>query len=676
MNMSRKNFLRWSAITTGGIVFGTALPACGGGGGGGSNATAAAMPTATPTAIAAATAPTQAQAPAQPATGPVTIAASLAASRVTGVAPLYVNFDATGTTHYQSTNPTHELFYSWIFGDTGAGNWANGVQSAGLISKNAAFGPITGHVFETPGTYTVNLIVMDGVNMVSKNVTITVQDPNVVYAGANTICISSSGNFTGAPAGSVQYTAPSSDMLGPFNTYKASNKRLLFCKSDTWTCTNLLVFTNLSSMTVGGFGSGGASATFGSGTMVSVTPSAINDALFSCNAGNSDIRICNFKIAANSNTSAVSLNNSISQAMLYKVEIRGGSQGFNAYPGDSGTNNVFDQSCYYECLVDNLYGTPFIDSIPSLHGGIGAFVGLVRGGVMGCYFDSCNHGEQTLRIPFIDRGHINNNYIARPNQTKNALKIHSFAYNEVALYSEKFMVSGNVIDLRSGYSWNGTTVTEVGDCSMVIGNGGTSGNERVRNGIVENNYTYGCRSQPKTLAFGSFNCPNMTIRNNIADFLLGASPSAFVTTYGYTTSVFAYVTTSTPDPTIGVRIYNNSLYCNVQDATSPMVWISNANTSQVIVKNNLSYQPYIGYWADKIVYVDSGATVAAYTASNNTTNQTNNPNFVATPPISLTDWRPNTGSYAINTGTNVPVYRDFNQATRIGSSYDMGAVLP
>lgn len=662
MNMTRKNFLRWSAITTGGLVFGTALPACGGGGGGGGGTSSTSSATAT---IASA---------------PPAFTASLAASRLSGVAPLYVNFDATGTTHPQIANPTHDLFYSWIFGDTGAGNWANGVQSAGLTSKNAAFGPVTGHVFETPGTYVVTLIVMDGVDTKTKIVNITVQDPDVVYAGANTICISNTGNFAGAPSGAVQYTALSTDMLSSFNTYKGNNKRLLFRKSDTWTCTGQLLSTNLTGMTIGGFGAGGAAATFGSGTMVSVTPSAIGGSLFCFNAGNSDIRICNFKIAANPTTACGGLNNTITQMLFYKVEVRGCSQGFNAYPGGGGTNNVFDQHCMYECLVDDLYGTPFIDATPNLSGGIGAFIGLVRGGVMGCYFDSCNHGEQTLRIPYIDRGHINNNYLARPNQTKNALKIHSFAYNEVALHSEKFVVSCNVIDLRGGYSYNGTTITAVGDCSMVIGNGGSSGNERVRNGIVENNFTHGCKDQPKNLVFASINCPNMTVRNNIADFSLGDRTSSYLGTYAYNTLNMVTTATSTPEKTVGVRVYNNTLYSNLFNAEVANFVRINSAVDDVIVKNNLWHLPFHNSLnGNKTAVYNTGNLGTNVVKSNNTDNVATaviSPDFTATPPVALSDWKPNTGSYAINTGTSVPVYRDFNQSTRIGSAYDMGAMMP
>lgn len=773
MNMTRKNFLRWSAFSVGGVVLGTALPACGGGGGGG-GASAATVPTglATPTAVAqtpTAVAAAPAAAPAVPG-----FTAGLAASRISGVAPLYVNFDATGTTHPQSTNPTHELFYSWMFGDSGAGSWANGVQSAGLTSKNAAFGPVSGHVFETPGTYVVNLIVMDGVNTTTKSVSITVQDPNVVYGGANTICISHSGNFAGAPAGAQMVnTAGNADIFAAFQAYKASNKRLLFCKGDAWTCTGQLAFSNLSNLIIDGYGTGVArSAKFGatSDTLISVTPSALNGSLTVVNLNTSDIKICNLKITAPPTTFAGAVNETVAGLLYYKIEIFGCAQGFNAYMNVVSNKKIMDQLCLYECLVDDLYGsagfnpntvsaagasgspgvftvtghpfkvgykvrltgtppTPLIsdtdyyisatnhtantfslsaawapDTPLALSGngtctvteyqsggGVAAFVSMVRGGVMGCYFDNCNHGEQTLRIPYVDRGHINNNYIARPNQTKNVVKIHSFIYDAAnTTWSEKFVMTANVMDLRGGYSYDLTAtppITRVGDCSIVIGSGGNGGigGEWVRNGIVQNNFTYSGTENPKdSRGFIGIGCPNITVRNNIADFSVGDRTTAHSCPYPYTGMYFASVATSTADQTVGVRIYNNTMYSNLANAEfANFVLIQASGTGlpvvdQVSIKNNLWYLPYHTN-ANRTAYRNSGGAGTNIVATNNTDDgQTAlvSPNFTVTPPVALADWKPKAGSYAIGSGATVPVLSDFNQAPRITGANHMGAVLP
>ena len=114
------------------------------------------------------------------AAGPAThggpIALSLVASRVSGVAPLTVFFDATGTTAAGTPRPFHDLEYRWDFGDAGKGRWSTGSTTG---DRNLATGPVAAHVFETPGTYTVNLTA----NAAKSSRVITVQDPDMVFSG-------------------------------------------------------------------------------------------------------------------------------------------------------------------------------------------------------------------------------------------------------------------------------------------------------------------------------------------------------------------------------------------------------------------------------------------------------------------------------------------------------------
>lgn len=706
------------------------------------------------------------------------ITASMSPSRTTGVAPLYVNFDMTGTTSTDSTNPTHECFFATDFGDSGAGTWANGVQSAGLTSKNAGYGPVTGHVYETPGTYHPSMTVLDGNgNLVTKTGTVVVDDPDVVYAGTNTICISHSGNFTGAPSGAELYPTPggSTDMYAAWIAKKASNKRILFCKADAWTTSATIDANGLSNMIVGGYGTGVAH-TFSPGTtMVSVTPDVGYFRTFQ-GGGGTDIRFCEFRITGTAiNDGCGSTSATGTQITWYKCEVRGATESFANYPS-LGLNSLYkhEQSCFYECLSDDLYGyagqnppsfasasaaigTPGIFTAAahnfnrfnkvrlfgtapaglslatdyyisgtnltantfslsatrwpdtplaitgtgtctvtaiSLSGGMAGFIALTNGGIMGCYFDNGNHGEQTLRIPYVNSSHISNNYIARPNQTKNVLKMHPRGYtNTVGVstgYSEKIVVSGNEFDLRGGYSYNvaipnnGQTATAVGDGSIIAGygNSGEGADERMRNVIVENNITYASLGHTKnTRSFISAQCPNFTVRNNIADFSLTTPTSTDI----YTHLHFAGVGTgNATEPTVGVYIYNNTMYSNMDNAeTAYFVRISNATSpypDQTTIKNNIWYVPNHPN-ANRTVVYNPGSVGTNITTSNNTdvvagSGALTSPNFVATPPVALTDWRPNTGSYAIDAGATVPVLRDFNNASRYGGTYDLGAVLP
>lgn len=689
---------------------------------------------------------------------------NISPSRTTGIAPLYVNFDMTGTTKVGEPNPTHNLNYEVNFGDSGAGNWAKGVQSAGLVSKNIGRGPVTGHVYETPGTYVVSGVASDATNADTKTGIITVLDPEVMFNApyGDTVCLTTSGTSAGAPAGSTVYTV-GSDMKTAVDNYKASNRRLLFCKGDAWTCSAMITLSNMSNFTIDGYGAGGVAAAFGRPTtMVSVTPGVMKttggaDSLFLVSSGNTDIKVCNLRINANPTVQPSSSTSSVNGLLYYKVEIRGHAWGWNVNSSSGNTPVIPRQVCFYECLTDQVYGDPFINpqsatvsfasgtpgvitwvghhglharevvftgAVPpeltsgtyyrvhsatrtantfqvttdiqgagtpiafstsgtctgtfrSLGGGVSVYAALNQGGIMGCHLDNCNNGEQTMRIPFINSGHINNNYIARPNQSKNILKIHSVTHAYFPVWSEKFVVGANVFDSRGGYSYDLTAtppVTETGDCSIVVGSGGNGsiGGEWVRNGILENNYTYGCRGNPKSnLSFAGVNCPNMTVRNNIGDFAVGDGISPYSTPYIYTSVYMVGMTAGPIEPTSGVRVYNNTLYSNLTNPSSCQ-FTRGFTADAVEVKNNVWYLPNRVEDFQYGVFYDGGSNTGL-DATNNTTSHLTNPNFAAMPPVALTDWRPTSG-YAISGGATIPVTRDFNNAARTVAS--LGAVKP
>jgi len=115
-------------------------------------------------------------------------AGSLQVTRTSCTAPCAVLFDATAMGDFRAT-------YSFDFGDPNAGTW----PVSGKSKNSEVGGPIAAHVFNTPAVYTPK------VNGVA--VTITVADPNVVYAGAKTICVSAAKDYAGCPTGAAQQTA-------------------------------------------------------------------------------------------------------------------------------------------------------------------------------------------------------------------------------------------------------------------------------------------------------------------------------------------------------------------------------------------------------------------------------------------------------------------------------------
>jgi len=145
----------------------------------------------------------------------------IVAPRTTATAPVGLTFDATGTTHAGVPNPFRELSYFWWYDD----------PTAHVQFTRSAFG---GHSFTKPGTYTVTLgVVGPGGTCTVSTQEVTIEDPDVKFAGTNTICVSPTGTFTGAPAGCLQVTA--SDWKTVHDTHFTQGKRLLLALGETFT---------------------------------------------------------------------------------------------------------------------------------------------------------------------------------------------------------------------------------------------------------------------------------------------------------------------------------------------------------------------------------------------------------------------------------------------------------
>ena len=151
----------------------------------------------------------------------------------------------------------HDLYYYWDTGDQGTWTAPENVL-APWRSKKSAYGPFIRHMYTEPGTYTVGVTVVEPATglIASTTMEVVVEDPDAIFAGANTICVStdSADTFVGAPAGSQQFTdfAAAQTALDDLT----SPGRLLFKRGQTidhaWTMAN--VSTDVS------FGAWGAGA--------------------------------------------------------------------------------------------------------------------------------------------------------------------------------------------------------------------------------------------------------------------------------------------------------------------------------------------------------------------------------------------------------------------------------
>ena len=174
--------------------------------------------------------------------------AQMTASRASGPAPLAVLFDATDTTHSDSSLDTYrQLGYYFDFDDPESGNWA----TSGL-SKNREIGaPLAAHVFDRPGVYRVGVRAQDAQGRWSDAwQTITVTDPDNVFSGTNTVVISRGSDFTGAPAGAQRIANATS-----WPAFE-SGKRYLLKAGDNFSSLGQIFLRDVSDFQIGSFGSG------------------------------------------------------------------------------------------------------------------------------------------------------------------------------------------------------------------------------------------------------------------------------------------------------------------------------------------------------------------------------------------------------------------------------------
>ncbi|MFP8833719.1 PKD domain-containing protein [Hydrogenophaga sp. XSHU_21] len=171
--------------------------------------------------------------------------AQLEASRLSGPAPLAVQFDASATSStLSSQHPFHHVRYSFNFGDDRGLTWPH----SGRPRNVQTGGPIAAYVYDLPGTYRVQVRAIDASgNSSERTVTVEVQDPNVVYMGSRTVCVSTAANFTGCPAGASQIA-----MLPNAASY--SDRRVLLRRGETFG--NIEIPHGSQNVQVGAFGAG------------------------------------------------------------------------------------------------------------------------------------------------------------------------------------------------------------------------------------------------------------------------------------------------------------------------------------------------------------------------------------------------------------------------------------
>lgn len=644
------------------------------------------------------------------------------------VAPCAVVFDATGTTKTGETEPLENLLYSWDFGDTAKDSeyWEYGARP-GTQSKNRDLGYIAGHVYDVPGEYTITLTVLgaDGsINTATQ--TITVTDPDVIFAGDKTICFSNDADFTGAPTGSVQVTTSTLDDV---TTRAAAGKRYLFKRGHTFDrAVNTTMFSNLSNVQFGSFGTGNlpklrATAAGASCLYVFGNNGIVNNYQFY------DLEFVNVPLTTDITavrvvmpTSLKTITSPYGLMTFYRIKttkIR--------LPGLSGNCNAV-----VECYGDVL-GTG---------GAVGMFGSDVHDSMwLGNYCNNHNTAEHTSRIQGGQRNVLAHNHYANPAATKHNLTIRgsaastggevipTFAINTQYTYGNLVQpitpngfiyivsfISGNRTTGESEPTWpttigdevvsgNVTFKCEYVDTTATTGNAtpayyvskhyvvrdnyfdttgitgaisyivaihpqGTSNYEPISDILFEGNAYSAKNNLAATFTTGLYiNASRIIVRNNLFNLTLLTE----ATDYGI--DIANSNSSGMPNST-GVHVYNNSFYIGNTFATNKelrAVNQSDALALGLIVKNNIFYVRDASPAVVKMVLDSSTDAVIA----NNSTDlqaKTVNP-FITTNPSSIADFKLASNSYARSAGVNVDSsFLDFYGTAINRQSVDMGAI--
>ncbi|MEO1274609.1 MAG: hypothetical protein AAFV96_04200 [Pseudomonadota bacterium] len=132
------------------------------------------------------------QPPATPEASPIRL--RIKASRRAGIAPFGVIFEVETA---RDDDLLHGEFV-WDFGERYDFETMPGDKRPAR-SAGASRGPAAAHVFVTPGTHTVRLIMLRDGEAATAEMTVVVRDANEHFDGQHTVAVSAEGDFAGAP---------------------------------------------------------------------------------------------------------------------------------------------------------------------------------------------------------------------------------------------------------------------------------------------------------------------------------------------------------------------------------------------------------------------------------------------------------------------------------------------
>lgn len=564
-------------------------------------------------------------------------------SRIQGVAPLLVHFEAT----YNPDQFHHSLF-KWNFGDEAAPLWGTDLKS-----QNMADGPITAHVFENPGTYEVTLSQknMNGTTFLD-TIDITVLDPDAVFESPLTVCVNpaNDNDFTGAPSGSAHI---STDSLQTITSFAMAGNRILFKRGGVWSISSTLNWPqNSGPVVIGAYGTG-----------INPDPMGIceNNPEIIVNGGNflpMDFKQ-NWTIMDITLRDPSKQNGSFGGAesfhhwLFFRMKVDGfdvpiGWSTWNDPVGNTHVDHMGIISCVFENAAVNV-----------------GYIGSERLMVMGSIFRNASESH-VLRVWQCYKGILSHNQISgsslNTNTGRHALKFHGPSETQIAT------TEWSHLNKRTQYSIISDNVFGTsGPWPVMVAPQDDWSDERLSHIIFERNQYFSDFGNSSTLSLQpsvifSFNGSNLTVRNNIID---ASSQGA------YFTGILVKKNTVVPVPE-NVEIYHNTIYKYADP--NGQIWYGIAvldTCGAITIRNNLVEFPYVcaGHFS---VYNLSPNTEYTNNVLNSTITFEDPDN---TDPLQRSFRLHQNSISAIDMGYVVPsVHLDFDGNSRpLGNGYDIGA---
>lgn len=596
----------------------------------------------------------------QPAHAQVTVSNSptqIVVSRTSGVAPLLVFFDTiTASDDNTASQAFHQLEYRWIFGDTESA-WQRGAR-AGSSSRNTTAGPLAAHVYERPGNYVATVKIFDGNNMVVRQVSISVSDPNSVFSGSNTVCFSTGARgFSGCPAGARQVTT--SDFAAAINGNKAPNRRLLFRRGETFRSGSTAIIDVNGPGIVGAFGP--------SADPLPVLQSTANTTTIQMSnyrtPGIRDWRLMDLQLVGSKGTASygVGFVGGINQVTLLRLSTQQqrlaviaemkGLDSLNSGGGSNSGHKIWDQIGIVDSTISSIN-----HSSSDAGKGYGVYLCGERVFFAGNWIDNVGTASADVshvtRFPYLGKAVISNNTLMRPGPTEHVIKLHGppwtgrgVAYNGIGRgYTRWVEIADNKL-VGANNAW-----------AVAVGPQNSSYDERVRDVVFERNWLVaGPGLQVGLIAWASA----VTSRGNIFDLSAGANSQAGI---GIARRGVE------PYPSV-IRIYNDTFYSSKATSNGQFAGFSlGSGVSNVVAKNNLAYAPK----ATNPLMFRNGCGNCLSASNNSSNNQVKyNLPFAAGSPSTPAQFR--SANYAVGAGTAVPTWMDFS-LTAAGWPRTMGAV--